>query len=166
VLPDAVYTQWRSIRSAIRTSIATAPEQPVIPTPYMDRFAGRPLAKKLGLKEHMTLAVHNPPDTFLSNTDKPTGLTIHNDVKKKRDLTMWFVHTEKEYRTQFARTAKSAAGANLWICWPKKSGKITSDLSETIVREVGLSAGWVDFKVCSIDDDWSGLLFKQRTRER
>ena len=162
LLPDAIYTQWEQIKEGIHHAIAAAPVKPVKPTPYMDRYAGRPLAKKLGLKENMTLALYNSPENFL-RTDVPTGLKIHNNAKKKRDLTMWFVRSEKEYRAHFIHAAKTAIGGNIWICWTKKTGSIASDLSEKIVREVGLNAGWVDFKVCSIDDDWSGLLFKFRS---
>jgi len=32
------------------------------------------------------------------------------------------------------------------------------------VRESGLAAGLVDFKICSIDPTWSGLAFKRRAR--
>ena len=48
------------------------------------------------------------------------------------------------------------------MIWPKKASGVKSDLDGNIVRETGLSAGWVDFKVCSIDQTWSGLAFKRR----
>ena len=30
----------------------------------------------------------------------------------------------------------------------------------------GLSAGLVDYKICSVDDDWSGLKFTRRSAEK
>jgi hypothetical protein len=30
------------------------------------------------------------------------------------------------------------------------------------VRSFGLAAGWVDYKICAIDETWSGLLFTRR----
>jgi hypothetical protein len=39
---------------------------------------------------------------------------------------------------------------------------VKSDLDGNIVRTTGLAAGWVDYKVCSIDATWSGLAFKRR----
>ena len=66
---------------------------------------------------------------------------------------------------------KFAHRGGLWIAWPKKSSGVASDLSGSAVREVGLAAGLVDFKVCAIDATWSGLRFtrrkaKQLARER
>jgi len=48
-------------------------------------------------------------------------------------------------------------------------GFVASDLSESVVREVALAHGLVDYKVCAIDATWSGLKFvvrgeKARTR--
>jgi hypothetical protein len=45
----------------------------------------------------------------------------------------------------------------LWMAWPKRSSGTETDLSEDAIREVALSAGMVDTKVCAIDDTWSGL---------
>ncbi len=58
-----------------------------------------------------------------------------------------------------------AVGANhgpIWIVWPKKTSHAASDLSQQSVREVGLAAGLVDYKICSLDSTWSGLLFTRR----
>ncbi len=59
-----------------------------------------------------------------------------------------------------------AKSGMLWICWPKKSSKIETDITREVVREVGLSSGLVDVKVCAVDDDWSGLKFVYRTKDR
>jgi hypothetical protein len=53
-------------------------------------------------------------------------------------------------------------GGPIWIAWPKKASGVMTDLSQQVVREVGLGAGLVDYKVCSIDETWSGLLFTRR----
>ena len=48
------------------------------------------------------------------------------------------------------------AGA-LWVCWPKKAAKRPTDLTEAVVRAVGLDHGLVDVKVCAVDDGVVGL---------
>jgi hypothetical protein len=58
----------------------------------------------------------------------------------------------------------AARGGGLWIVWPKKSSGVSSDLSQPVVRRVGLDAGLVDFKVCSVDATWTGLRFSRRER--
>jgi hypothetical protein len=51
----------------------------------------------------------------------------------------------------------------VWIAWPKKASGVATDLSQQVVRGIGLSAGLVDYKICAIDKTWSGLLFTKRT---
>jgi hypothetical protein len=58
-----------------------------------------------------------------------------------------------------------AAGA-LWICWPKKTSGVSTDLSDIVVRSWGLAAGLVDVKIAAIDATWSGLKFVRRVRDR
>ena len=43
---------------------------------------------------------------------------------------------------------------------------MATDLTENVIREVGLKAGLVDNKVCAIDDTWSGLKFVRRLKDR
>ena len=53
-------------------------------------------------------------------------------------------------------------GRTLWIVWPKKTSALAGDSGETQVREMGLAAGLVDYKVCAVDETWSGLAFAAR----
>jgi hypothetical protein len=57
---------------------------------------------------------------------------------------------------------RHAQDKGLWIIWPKKTSSLASDLSQPIVRETGLAAGLVDYKVCSVDETWTGLKFTVR----
>ena len=54
----------------------------------------------------------------------------------------------------------------LWIAWPKRASGRKTDLTEDVVRNVGLKAGLVDVKVCAIDEVWSGLKFVVRLIDR
>jgi hypothetical protein len=49
---------------------------------------------------------------------------------------------------------------------PKKTSSIETDLTDDVVREIGLSAALVDVKVCAIDEQWSGLKFVFRRAAR
>jgi hypothetical protein len=53
-------------------------------------------------------------------------------------------------------------GQGLWIAWPKKSSGVKTDLTENAVRDLALPHGIVDYKVCAIDEIWSGLKFARR----
>jgi len=54
----------------------------------------------------------------------------------------------------------------LWISWPKAKSKIPKNIMEGDVRDAGLSAGLVDIKICAVDEDWSGLKFVYRKKDR
>ncbi len=54
----------------------------------------------------------------------------------------------------------------LWVAWPKRTSGTPTDLTENVVREVGLAHGLVDNKVCAITDVWSGLRFVVRLKDR
>jgi hypothetical protein len=78
-----------------------------------------------------------------------------------------FAKSSGDARTAFSQSTKLLGPAGmLWIGWPKKASGIATDLSENIVRDIGLAAGLVDVKVCAISDVWSGLKFVIRTKDR
>lgn len=58
--------------------------------------------------------------------------------------------------------AQLAPDAVLWVSWPKKASKVTSDMDENLVRDFALPFGIVDIKVCAVDETWSGLKFMVR----
>jgi hypothetical protein len=66
--------------------------------------------------------------------------------------------------TQLGVLTGEVARQTVWTIWPKKTSNVQSDLNGNIVRNTGLGSGWVDFKICAIDDTWSGLAFKRRER--
>jgi hypothetical protein len=50
--------------------------------------------------------------------------------------------------------------------WSKKAAKIPTDLTEDVVRQIGLATGMVDVKICAVDEKWSGLKFVYRRKNR
>ena len=57
-------------------------------------------------------------------------------------------------------------GRTLWLIWPKKASGLQTDLSENQVRDRALPLGLVDYKVCAVDETWSGLAFAVRRAPR
>jgi hypothetical protein len=53
-----------------------------------------------------------------------------------------------------------------WVAWPKKASKKPTDITEDVVRRIGLAGGLVDNKVCAIDEVWSGLRLVVRVENR
>jgi hypothetical protein len=83
------------------------------------------------------------------------------------DFAMLFVRATSELKKGFPRLRdRLESNGMLWVAWPKKSSGVETDLSEGIVRSIGLEAGLVDVKVCAVDNTWSGLKFVRRLRDR
>jgi hypothetical protein len=73
-----------------------------------------------------------------------------------------FLHNRSELVARTASLARDVTRQTVWFVWPKKASGIKTDIDGNIVRETGLATGWVDFKVCAVDETWSGLAFKRR----
>lgn len=86
---------------------------------------------------------------------------------KTLDFAMTFTKSRAELTKDFSRMEKALAPAGMfWVSWPKKSSGVTTDLTENVVREIGLKAGLVDVKVCAVTEIWSGLKFVRRLKDR
>lgn len=83
------------------------------------------------------------------------------------DFALLFVTARSELVKSFPRLRdRLVANGMLWVSWPKKASGVTTDLSEGIVRTIGLELGLVDVKVCAVDETWSGLKFVRRLKDR
>jgi len=166
VLPDATYTSWDEIRDALEYALANPPLVPVTPKSVFDVYQGVPLQKKLGFKPNMVVTLINAPNGFKESLGGlPKGVTIRWQVRGQSELALWFVKSKEELEKRIEKMAEFIREGHLWIIWPKKASKIKTDLSQIVVRKVGLDSGLVDFKICSIDDTWSGLCFTHRKQE-
>jgi len=133
----------------------------------MAGYSGTPLVKKLGIKPGFNIAFISAPSGYANELDLPPDVTINSRSGKPLDFAQLFVKSEKELKEKFSESAKRLHAAGmLWVSWPKKSSGVTTDLSENIVRDIGLAAGLVDIKVCAVDEVWSGLKFVFRLQDR
>ena len=125
-------------------------------------YSGKPLFQKIGLKPGMRCLPINPPDHFaelMLGAEDITYLKTRDDA----DIVHLFCRDRATLdRDHLAALSHIAKGGMLWVSWPKKSSKLFKDLTEDGLREVLLPTGWVDVKVCAVDQDWSGLKFLRR----
>jgi hypothetical protein len=163
ILPDATYTIWDEISPALEAAIENPPASPFVPESTFDAYKGKPLVEKLGIKADFQVALYGPPDGFEKTLGKlPKGVVLHEGVVESHDLSMWFTRSGGALEKGIKAMAERAGEKPIWIAWPKKTSKMAGDLTQQQVREVGLASGLVDYKICSIDETWSGLLFKRR----
>ena len=134
----------------------------------MPGYSGTPLPKKLGIKDgfHVCL-VDAPIDVTAELKASLTNCELASDGKTPIDFAMVFSKSTSALTKEFKRISKQLTPAGmLWISWPKKSSGVPTDLTENIIREIGLAAGLVDVKVCAVTDVWSGLKFVRRLKDR
>lgn len=162
-LPDATYAGWDGAVRAIERALAAPVREPVVPR-ARHFYTQKPLAAKLGLKAGSTLALVDAPEGFEAKLGAlPAGATLTRGSRGTRDFLLWFVRTEKDLRTALPRWKKAAeAGTRVWVGWPKKGSSVATDLTSERVRTAPHAHGLVDFKICALDDDWSGICFAQR----
>lgn len=134
----------------------------------MAGYSETPLAKKLGIKEGFRVAMVGAPKGFRGElAGLPKKVEFVTSVETSLDLIVFFTVSRSDLLGNFSRLAAQLAPAGmLWIAWPKKASGVPSDLSDGIVRQIGLDSGLVDTKVCAVNEVWSGLKFVIRVKDR
>jgi hypothetical protein len=134
----------------------------------MAGYSGTPLAKKLGIKEGHRVGLINPPDDFSELVEPlPDGVEMIAGMRSRRDVVVAFLRERGELESKLTAMTKSIfPDGAIWIAWPKGASKITTTITEDVVREVALPTGLVDNKVCAIDETWSGLRLVVRRENR
>lgn len=125
----------------------------------MAGYSGTPLVKKLGIKAGSEILLVGAPEGYLKLLEPlPDAVNFVSRLSGSTDIVHVFSARKAELETAlsaFRRNMKPSA--MLWVSWPKKSAKVPTDITEDTVREVALPMGFVDIKVCAVDDVWSGL---------
>ena len=125
----------------------------------MAGYSGTPLAKKLGIDEGTTLVTVNEPKSYRELLGPlPAAVRFASKIDKSTDIVHLFSKKKSELARALGAYRKGLGpSAAVWVSWPKKAAKVPTDITEDVVREVALPLGFVDIKVCAIDDVWSGL---------
>jgi hypothetical protein len=163
-LPDAVYAPWSRIRSGLKRAIARPPADPVVPASALAGYSGTPLPRKLGIKPDTVVMLLGAPEGFEATLEPlPQNVRFRRRAQGLANLVLLFAKSKKEMERRFPTAARClAVGGGLWIAWPKKASGVATDLTQAAVRSFGLGSDFVDYKICAIDETWSGLLFARR----
>jgi hypothetical protein len=157
-LPDAVYTSRSRLVSALKRVKPLA--DPVVAPRMMNR-TDRTTAEKLGIKAGARVALIDPPVDYVRVLGKlPQDVSLEEDPDDTLPLTLWFVRDPDRYSAALAGMRRRATKTRVWIIYPKQqSRQAASGLTQGLVREAALWVGLVDYKVCSLNEVWTGLLF-------
>ena len=96
-----------------------------------------------------------------------TPLSTKLGAKPGAQVTVLFTTSRDELERRFEQLKGTLASTDgLWIAWPKKASGIATDLDFAAVQSIGLEAGLVDNKSCSVDESWQALRFVYRLEDR
>jgi hypothetical protein len=121
----------------------------------MAGYSSTPLSAKLGIKPGTSVFAVNAPADYV---ELPETAHFVKKLTKSVDLIHLFTKSAAELDAKL-RTWRHAMkpDATIWISWPKKASKVPTDVTEDVIREIALPMGFVDVKVCAVDETWSGL---------
>lgn len=124
-------------------------------------YSGKPLKDKLGYRPGCAAAVIGAPMDYAALLDMPAAPpSLSADDPLPPGLC--FLHLFATRRAMLEIVLSKARGSittdgMVWVSWPKKASKLPSEITEDTVRDVALPLGFVDIKVCAVDENWSGL---------
>jgi hypothetical protein len=125
----------------------------------MAAYSGKPLVDKLGVKAGARVALVGAPDGFESALEPlPPGAVVGRRLNTGTDVAVMFSTSRAELARKWDRLTRAVGPTGMvWVAWPKKASGVQTDMTEHVVREIVLPTGWVDVKVCAIDDTWTGF---------
>ena len=131
-------------------------------------YSKRSLVDKLGIKANSNVRILHAPDGYDATLGPlPPGVVAQRKPAPNADFIQAFYRESKLLGREFSALKKGLKlDGVLWISWPKKAAKLDTDLTEDVVRNIGLEHGLVDIKVCAVDEVWSGLKFVYRLADR
>ena len=134
----------------------------------MAGYSGTPLSQKLGIKPGTIVVAIDPPENYRKLLEPiPSGVNFATRPVGKSKFIHLFVTRRSELAKQLSILRhKIAPDAAVWVSWPKKSSGVPTDITEDVIRAVALPLGFVDIKVCAVDDTWSGLKLMIRKENR
>jgi hypothetical protein len=134
----------------------------------MAGYSGRPLAQKLGIKAGATIVLINAPANYRKLLGQDASAVKFSERAGKGSSFIHFFTTQRrDLEKQLTRLrVMMAETGTLWVSWPKKSAGVATDVTEDVIRDVALPLGFVDVKVCAVDETWSGLKLMIRRTER
>ena len=122
-------------------------------------YSDTPLAKKLGLRDGQRVWFSAMPGSVQEEIGEyALELIFVADPAAGIDAAHVFVTERVELEALLsALRDQIAPDGQVWVSWPKKAANVPTDIVEDTIREVALPLGFVDTKVCAIDETWSGL---------
>jgi hypothetical protein len=135
----------------------------------MAGYSATPLWKKLGYVAGTRAWAIGTPSNYTQLLVLPPEVKVTWLSRAEPGLKFVHVFTDKAavLQKQLGTLRREIAPDGVvWVSWPKKASGVPTDLTEDTIRKLALPLGFVDIKVCAVDETWSGLKLMIRKTER
>ncbi|MGX5858049.1 DUF3052 domain-containing protein [Dyadobacter jiangsuensis] len=131
-------------------------------------YSNTSLVKKLGIKPGFKIRFVDPPEHYFDLLEGlPADIDVFEDPVSGLDLVHYFTKQAASLERDLPSLRKEIVpNGTIWISWPKKASKVPTDVTEDVIRNLALSTGLVDVKVCAVDAVWSALKLVIRIKDR
>lgn len=159
VLPDAAFTTTGKLGPALKKACKGGPASPIVPPEMMVRYKEKPIALKLGMTPGSTAAVINAPRDYRAIIGElPDGAQLVEEPDGLEAITVWFIYSVEDLLAAMPRMRSIAAKTKLWVARLKGPNRPP----ENSIREIAIEGGLVDYKICALGPNWSGILFARK----
>ena len=129
------------------------------------RYAAKDVTDKLGVKAGMAVRVIGKGDSALRDKVRAKIARPLTTARTKADVILYWPQTWAEV-TPTLQELKAAIVPNggIWVISAKKGG--TPYLPDALLIPLGLAAGLVDNKICSVSETHTAMRFVIRRKDR
>lgn len=160
LIPDAEYTTLAKVAASVKRAITKPPTTPIIPPQMMERTASRTTTQKMGIAPNSRVALIDPPSDYARVLGElPEGVSLEEDPQDVLPVTVWFVRDPDDYVRALPKKRNLAARSKFWIVWPKGQ---RDGINGNFIREAALQLGLVDYKICSVNEVWTAMVFAMK----
>lgn len=121
-----------------------------------------PIAKKLGMKPAQKALLLNAPEGYIQALEPlPAGVEVKTVAEGTFDFIQVFCYGKADV-DRYAPMVLQALKPNglLWLAYPKKTSKITTDISRDVGWDALLAAGMQGVSLIAVDETWSAFRFR------
>jgi hypothetical protein len=120
------------------------------------------LAKKVGIKPGYRILILGAPPGFVEAlAPLPENVTVSEQPGGLFDLVLAFFYNRADVEQQGAQALGAVKeGGLLWLCYPKQTSRLKSDLHRDTGWEAIHEADWQGVSLISIDGTWSAMRFR------
>ncbi|MDR3574470.1 MAG: hypothetical protein P4L50_11450 [Anaerolineaceae bacterium] len=124
------------------------------------------LIKKLRIQPGQRIFILNPPQGYFEELGPlPPNIELTVSPEGSFDFIQWFVKQQSELVSLLPTIQKAIKyDALLWICYPKQSSKVESDLNRDIIWGIVSKTGLEGVTLVSLNAVWSAMRFRPAER--